>query len=64
MAHLSDSFASRGISAQAFRVTPLMIEKQNQQQLATTLSLFSKWGSWFEQNVRDPTVEPLEDIAS
>ena len=61
MACLRDSFASRGVSAQA---SELLLSSWRSKTNSSYNSLFSKWASWCEQRNRDPTAGPVEDVVN
>ena len=59
MAHLRESFASRGLSSEA---TGLLLSSWRQKTKCSYNSAFSKWADWCKQRDRDPTSGPLEDV--
>ena len=59
MAHLRESFASRGLSSEA---TGLLLSSWRQKTKCSYNSAFSKWVYWCKQRDRDPTSGPLEDV--
>ena len=61
MARLRDSFASRGVSAQASK---LLLSSWRAKTNSSYNSLFSKWTSWCEQRNRDPTAGPVKDVVN
>ena len=61
MACLRESFASRGVSAQA---SELLLSSWRSKTNSSYNSLFSKWASWCERRNRDPTVGPVEDVVN
>jgi len=61
MAHLRDSFASRGISTQALE---LLLSSWRNKTNSSYNSLFAKWARWCEQRSRDPIAGPVEDVVN
>ena len=59
MAHLRESFASRGLSSEAAR---LLLSSWRPKTKSNYNSLFARWAHWCEQRDRDPTSGPLEDV--
>ena len=61
MACLTDSFASRSVSAQA---SELLLSLWQSKTNSSYNLLFSKWASWCEQRNSDPTAGPVQDVAN
>jgi len=61
MAHLRESFASRGISPQA---SGLLLSSWRAKTKSNYNSLFAKWADWCHQRDRNPTAGPIEDIVN
>jgi len=59
MAHIRESFTSRGISAEA---SNLLLASWRLKTKSNYNSLFAKWACWCAQRNRDPTKGPVEDI--
>ena len=61
MAHLRESFESRGISSQA---SDLLLSSWRSKTQSNYNSLFTKWTDWCHQWDRNPLVGPVEDVAN
>ena len=59
MAHIRESFTSRGISTEA---TDLLLSSWRLKTKSNYNSLFAKWSCWCTERNRDPTMGPVEDI--
>ena len=59
MAHLRESFASRGLSSET---TGLLLSSWRQKTKCSYNYAFSKWADWCKQRDRDPTSGHLEDV--
>ena len=59
MAHIRESFTSRGISTEA---TDLLLSSWRPKTKSNYNSLFAKWSCWCTERNRDPTMGPVEDI--
>ena len=61
MAHIRESFESRGISSEA---SALLLASWRPKTQSNYDSLFSKWSRWCSQRDRNPIEGPVEDIAN
>ena len=61
MAHLRESFTSRGISTQA---SDLLLSSWRNKTNSSYNSHFSKWANWCQQRDRNPTAGPVEDVVN
>ena len=59
MAHIRESFTSRGISAEA---SNLLLSSWRPKTKSNYNSLFAKWAGWCAQRNRDPFSGPVEDV--
>ena len=59
MAHIRESFTSRGISTEA---TDLLLSSWRPKTKSNYNLLFVKWSCWCTERNRDPTMGPVEDI--
>ena len=61
LAYLRQSYASRGISAEA---SDLMLRSWREKTNSNYASSFSRWASWCQQRGRDPLAGPIEDVVN
>lgn len=59
MAHIRESFTSRGISAEA---SNHLLSSWRPKTTSNYNSLFTKWSGWCAQRNRDPITGPVEDV--
>ena len=61
MAHIRESFETRGISSEA---SALLLASWRPKTQSNYDSLFSKWSRWCSQRNRNPIEGPVEDVAN
>ena len=61
MAHLRESYSSRGISSQAI---DLLLSSWRSKTNSSYNSQFAKWASRCEQRGRNPAAGPIEDVVN